>query len=80
MDLQRQGLRAALTPDWRGGRTARVIEGGRLRVGDALTLVPAAQGCAIACAMVAGPVPDAGSVFQGQAWVWNGASPGSTGC
>lgn len=34
MDRQRPGLRAALEPDWRGGRTARVIEGGRLRVGD----------------------------------------------
>ena len=36
MDRQRPGLRAALEPDWRGGRTARVIEGGRLRVGDAV--------------------------------------------
>ena len=34
MDRQRPGLRAALEPDWRGGRTARVILGGRLRVGD----------------------------------------------
>ena len=30
MDLQRQGLRAALDPDWRGGRTARVLEGALL--------------------------------------------------
>ena len=36
MDRQRPGLRAALEPGWRGGRTARVIEGGRLRVGDAV--------------------------------------------
>lgn len=36
MDRQRPGLRAALEPDWRGGRTARVIAGGRLRVGDAV--------------------------------------------
>ena len=34
MERQRPGLRAALERDWRGGRTARVIEGGRLRVGD----------------------------------------------
>jgi MOSC domain-containing protein YiiM len=34
MDAQRAGLRRALEPDWRGGRTARVIEGGVLRVGD----------------------------------------------
>jgi MOSC domain-containing protein YiiM len=34
MDEQRQNLRAALTPDWRGGRTARMLEGALLRVGD----------------------------------------------
>jgi MOSC domain-containing protein YiiM len=34
MDRQLPGLRAALEPDWRGGRTARVIAGGRLRIGD----------------------------------------------
>jgi len=34
MDRQQPGLRTALEPDWRGGRTARVIQGGRLRVGD----------------------------------------------
>jgi MOSC domain-containing protein YiiM len=34
MDRQRPGLRAALEPEWRGGRTARVISGGALRVGD----------------------------------------------
>lgn len=39
MDRQRPGLRAALEPDWRGGRTARVISGGRLRVGDAVAEV-----------------------------------------
>jgi MOSC domain-containing protein YiiM len=36
MDRQWPGLRAALTPDWRGGLTARVIEGGAVKVGDAV--------------------------------------------
>ncbi|MFZ4070599.1 MAG: MOSC domain-containing protein [Caulobacterales bacterium] len=35
MDRQHDGLRAALTPDWRGGLTARVVAGGRVAVGDA---------------------------------------------
>jgi MOSC domain-containing protein YiiM len=35
MDRQQEGLRAALTPDWRGGLTARVITGGDVAVGDA---------------------------------------------
>lgn len=30
------GLKAALTPDWRGGALARVIEGGALAVGDTI--------------------------------------------
>lgn len=30
------GLKAALTPDWRGGALAKVIEGGRISVGDAI--------------------------------------------
>ncbi len=34
MDEQHDGLRRALTPDWRGGRTCRVVSGGELRVGD----------------------------------------------
>lgn len=34
MDAIADGLRAALTPDWRGGVCARVIEGGNIRVGD----------------------------------------------
>ncbi|MDB5687262.1 MAG: hypothetical protein JWR77_1851 [Rhizorhabdus sp.] len=28
------GLKAALTPNWRGGRNAKVIEGGMIAVGD----------------------------------------------
>ena len=30
------GLKAALTPDWRGGALARVISGGAIRVGDSI--------------------------------------------
>lgn len=32
------GLKAALTPDWRGGALAKVIEGGRIAVGDSITM------------------------------------------
>ena len=35
MDQLHQGLRAALTPGWRGGRLARVVEAGHVAVGDA---------------------------------------------
>ena len=35
MEEQQEGLRAALTPDWRGGVTCRVVRGGAIRVGDA---------------------------------------------
>ena len=34
MDAVADGLRRALTPDWRGGRVARVIEGGAIALGD----------------------------------------------
>lgn len=30
------GLKAALTPDWRGGALARVIQGGDIRLGDSI--------------------------------------------
>ncbi|PTQ11652.1 MOSC domain-containing protein [Sphingomonas oleivorans] len=32
------GLKAVLTPEWRGGRTARVIAGGNLCVGDEISI------------------------------------------
>lgn len=39
MDEQRDGLRRALTPDWRGGRTCRVVSGGEIQVGDPARIV-----------------------------------------
>lgn len=36
MDGVADGLRIALTPEWRGGRIARVIEGGELALGDVI--------------------------------------------
>jgi len=39
MDALHEGLRAALTPDWRGGFLARVIEDGEIAVGDEVRLV-----------------------------------------
>ena len=41
MEEQAPGLRAALTPGWRGGVTCRVVRGGLVRVGDAALLEPA---------------------------------------
>lgn len=38
MDEAWDGLKAALDKGWRGGVTCRVIEGGRLRVGDPISL------------------------------------------
>jgi len=38
MEEQVPGLRAALTPDWRGGVTCRVRSPGRVAVGDAVIL------------------------------------------
>ena len=34
MDALREGLRAALTPDWRGGICGRVISEGEIAIGD----------------------------------------------
>jgi MOSC domain-containing protein YiiM len=39
MDLQHEGLRAALAPAWRGGVSSRVLHGGEVVVGDAIELV-----------------------------------------
>ena len=34
MDEAQQGLRAALSPHWRGGAFGEIIEGGTIRIGD----------------------------------------------
>jgi len=39
MDEARAGLLRALYPDWRGGITARVIEGGEVVLGDAVEVL-----------------------------------------
>lgn len=39
MDALHQGLRAALTPAWRGGRLARIVEEGYLEVGSSVTVL-----------------------------------------
>ena len=38
MEQAHPGLLKALAPDWRGGVTARVIEGGTVRLGDAVAV------------------------------------------
>ncbi|KKC25517.1 MOSC domain-containing protein [Sphingomonas sp. SRS2] len=38
MDAVADGLMLALTPDWRGGRIARVIEGGEIALGDVIEM------------------------------------------
>ena len=40
MDAIHPGLEAALRPDWRGGRCARVVEGGHVRLGDRIVRMP----------------------------------------
>ncbi|MHC8495124.1 MOSC domain-containing protein [Thalassospira sp. SM2505] len=39
MDDAASGLMDAMTPDWRGGVTCRVIEGGELRLGDSAFVI-----------------------------------------
>jgi MOSC domain-containing protein YiiM len=41
MDEQRPGLTAALQPDWRGGVSCTVLEGGLVVLGDEVELEPA---------------------------------------
>ncbi len=38
MDAERDGLRRALTPDWRAGVMCRVVEPGEVALGDAVAL------------------------------------------
>ena len=38
MDSVAPGLEAALAPDWRGGRTMRVIAGGAIAIGDPVAI------------------------------------------
>lgn len=42
MEEVEPGLKAALTPDWRGGALAKVISGGEIAVGDAIEVMTAA--------------------------------------
>jgi MOSC domain-containing protein YiiM len=39
MDKVQRGLRAALTPDWRGGVCCRVMNDARISIGDKVTLM-----------------------------------------
>jgi len=39
MDAAREGLRKALHPNWRGGVTCQVIEGGCVSIGDSVDIV-----------------------------------------
>lgn len=43
MDEQHEGLKAALTPDWRGGVFCTVLDDGNISLGDEVTLHPAAD-------------------------------------
>jgi MOSC domain-containing protein YiiM len=40
MEALAEGLRAALTPDWRGGVCTRVIAGGHIAIGDIIRIEP----------------------------------------
>jgi MOSC domain-containing protein YiiM len=39
MDEAREGLMSSLYPEWRGGVTCRVLEGGRVALGDAVAVL-----------------------------------------
>lgn len=39
MDEAQQGLLKALHPEWRGGVTCRVVDGGEVRIGDAVEVL-----------------------------------------
>jgi MOSC domain-containing protein YiiM len=38
MDIQQDGLRKALKPDWRAGVSCRVLTGGKIKLGDTVRL------------------------------------------
>jgi len=40
MERACKGLRKALTPEWRGGVTCKVVKGGTIRVGDRVEIKP----------------------------------------
>ncbi|MGR6328108.1 MOSC domain-containing protein [Sphingomonas sp. XXL09] len=44
METIATGLKAALTPDWRGGACSRVRRGGRIAVGDPIHILDPSQG------------------------------------
>ena len=44
MEALAAGLKAAMTPDWRGGACAMVIEGGEIAVGDSIEVLSPAVG------------------------------------
>ncbi|MND00780.1 hypothetical protein D3C83_195110 [compost metagenome] len=39
MDALHEGLRAALTPDWRGGFLGRVVADGEIAIGDEIRIL-----------------------------------------
>ena len=41
MDEQVEGLKAALTPDWRGGVGCTVLQNGSVSIGDPVTIIDA---------------------------------------